>query len=74
MTAYLNVLGIPVTEEQLDRWLGYYCPGRQPFRVVALPRTTRAQLVEERRRQVRPKPIPAWPSDPLLCASLVRWV
>lgn len=30
--------------------------------------------MEERRRRVRPKPIPAWPSDPLLCASLVRWV
>lgn len=32
----LTVLGIPVTEEQVERWLGYYCPGPQPFRTADL--------------------------------------
>ena len=115
--AQTSVLGIPVPEEQLGRWLKHYCPGRQPFRtrdlpadvVAALPRTrplpvtdelrdtffmygggpwvwlseeeyadlppdVGSVLASERRRRIQPKPVPAWPSEPMLVARLVRWV
>ena len=113
----LTVLGTPVTEEQIARWLGYYCPGPQPFRTrdltrgqaLSIPMTEaleitdevrdtfflygggpwtwlsedqyadlqpemRALLSAERRHRMRPKPAPAWPSDPMLTAKLIRWM
>lgn len=36
-----TVLGISVEEEQLEQWLGYYCPGAQPFRLDGVTRTQR---------------------------------
>lgn len=115
--ARTSVLGIPVSQERLARWLHHYCPGRQPFRtrdlpgavVAALPRTrslpvtaelrdtffmygggpwawlseeeyadlppdVRSALGSERRRRIQPKPAPAWPSDTMLEARLVRWI
>lgn len=32
----MTVLGTSVVNEQVERWLGYYCPGPQPFRTVDL--------------------------------------
>lgn len=115
--ARTNVLGIPVSQERLDRWRHHYCPGLQPFRtrdlagdvVDALPRTrslpvtdelrdtffmygggpwvwlseeeyadlppeVRSVLASERRRRIQPKPAPAWPSEPMIEARLVRWI
>lgn len=34
----------------------------------------RAALASERRQRVRPKPAPAWPSDPMILSKLLRWV
>lgn len=115
----LTVLGIPVTEEEVERWLGFYAPGRQPFRTRdlpaalvdslpaaatsptlhanelrdtffvygggawvwlsedefdALPPEVRSVLAGERAVRMRPKPVPAWPSDPMVVAKLLRWV
>ncbi|QFG69572.1 hypothetical protein [Ornithinimicrobium pratense] len=113
----LSVLGIPVTGQQVERWLGYYCPGPQPFRTADLTQdqTQRVPTVDavevtdelrdtffmygggpwtwlsenqhadlqpglrtllgaERRRRMHPKPAPAWPSDPMISAKLVRWM
>lgn len=55
--AQITVLGIPVPQEQLGRWLKHYCPPRQPFRtrdlpgdvVAALPRTRSLPLTNELR-------------------------
>ncbi|MCK0111285.1 hypothetical protein MWU75_03915 [Ornithinimicrobium sp. F0845] len=113
----VTVLGIPVACDDIERWLGFYAPGRQSFRTRGLPASVvdslpdtssesvtdelrdtffmygagpwawlsedefaelepdaRAALVTERRDRVRPKPAPAWPTDPMIVPKLVRWV
>ncbi len=113
----LSVLGIGVSPALVDRWLAWFAPVRQPFRVdaldpglladlpeapsfevtdelrdtffmygggswvgltaeefAALPARTRAALTAERRHRVHPKPAPAWPTDPMVRAKLLRWV
>ena len=116
--ATVTVLGIPVSDEQIERWLGFYAPARQPFRTRALAGSitdflpengsteivtgelrdtffmygggpwvwlsedeyaalrpdVRAALASERRGRICPKPVPAWPSDPMVLPKLFRWV
>lgn len=53
----LTALGIPVSDEQIDRWLGFYAPGRQPFRlshldveiVRLIPVTAEVEVTDELR-------------------------
>lgn len=40
----VTVLGIPVTEEMLDVWEGFYAAPRQPFRLAGLDPTVRTAL------------------------------
>lgn len=42
--------------------------------LAALDPGLRSALLRERRARVRPKPVPAWPSDPFLVPKLLRWV
>lgn len=42
--------------------------------LAGLDGAVRTALLAERRERVRPKPVPAWPSDPLLVPAMVRWV
>lgn len=37
MLGSLSVLGIPVGDDQLDRWLAYWAPSRRPFPASELP-------------------------------------
>ncbi len=112
----LTVLGIPVSEAQVRRWLTYWAPVKRPYPATELPaalveqhrsellahpdewRDTfflygpgpwvwlaeaeftslaaelRTRLADGMRRRTAPKPVPAWPSDPLVVARMVRWM
>lgn len=100
----VQVLGIPVTEQLVSRWRGWFAPVEQPFRTdllsaglqAAIPHRDkeptsewcdtyfmytgtwtwltepefmdlrpgqRRSLLAVRRRMVRPKPMPVWPSE-----------
>lgn len=39
-----------------------------------LGREARAVLARERRARLLPKPVPVWPSDPMLVARMLRWI
>ncbi|HHU09104.1 MAG TPA: hypothetical protein GXZ60_03680 [Intrasporangiaceae bacterium] len=42
--------------------------------VAGLERAVRSSLLNTQRRRLSPKPVPAWPSDPLVVPKLIRWI